>query len=118
MTPLTGVDNMDDPTLGEIYRAVLRVEEQTIRTSGRLSVVEQQNARTDERVQVLERAHENCPIIRPRLASEPVAAAPLIPEGMDLKRFAVMIAVVGGAVWVGMDMLFKIGDWLRKAGIR
>src|SRR5574341_559556 len=114
---------MDNPTLAEVYRAVLRVEQLQLKTNGRVQDLEIADARIEERLVVIERTHAECPLLRPEgtrsRAGEPkqeVSARQPLASLASPKQIALGVAAIGAAVWAAMDLLWRLGDWLHKAG--
>jgi len=127
MTMTDQATMMDAPTLAEIYRAVLRVEQQTILTNGRVNALEVTGAAIETRLDVLEHAHETCPVLRPATAHtrrtdlkthDRSDDLPIEPIGFWAKRIGVGLATLGGVIWITVEMLWRLGDWLHAAGVR
>jgi hypothetical protein len=117
---------MDDPTLSEVYRAVLRVEQIQMDVFERVQQLEMTTAHLDERVQVIERTHAHCPLLRPagsltRETDDPTLASVTgssMRPATDLKQIAAGVALLGTAVWAAMELLWRVGEWLHAVGWR
>ena len=89
---------MDNVTLGEVYRAVLRIEKQTTITNGRLQTVEQKQAVGFERLDTVDERLD-------RLEARPPE------EPQKPKRTGLTISLSGAGAVGAWELIRKLAGW-------
>jgi hypothetical protein len=106
-------DHNMDITLGEVYRLVQRVLEQTTKTNGRLDVAEDEIIALKAEIVALKLRQPQ------RSGSNPAVTSM---EGSDLEMNAKRLSayIAGGLIasWGAVKLIWMLGDWLQKAGLR
>ena len=109
---------MDDPTLAEVYRAVLRIEHQTQDVFVRVGMVEKDVVRLIDSVRVLDEAHQMCPILRPGVLKSVGATIDAASPWPSVKHIAIGIAALGGIILGLIEAVMQVGVWLHGIGWR
>jgi hypothetical protein len=106
-------DSNMDITLGEVYRLVQRVLEQTTRTNGRLDVAE-------DEITALKSEIVSLKMRLPQRSGSNPAVTSMVGGDLELNAKRLSAYIAGGLIasWGAVKLIWFIGDWLQKAGLR
>jgi hypothetical protein len=102
-----------DVTLGEVYRLVQRVLEQTTKTNGRVD-------RAEDQILKLQGDMDALKALTPEHGRHRPAVSTLHGSDLELNVKKLSAWLAGGAIaaWGAVKLIWLAGDWLQKAGLR